>query len=485
MAISLKHATQATGTDAGNGEIHKAEWNAEHAISGTLDIANGGTGQSSATAAANALDGYLAVTSAAGTTTLTATSPRVVYVSGSTTQTIQLPDTSTLQVGWSYTIINGSSNGGVSITTSTSASVNSSIGSNIAVRVTCISTASNTASAWVLNFLGSNTRTGTSNVVFSNAPSLSSPVITTPSITFTSSASATAGTNAQGQGNITTDNVVVGTTSANPSGVTLPSASAGRRIFVTNKGTNPINVYPGSGGTIDALSANASIQIPVGGQIVFNASSTTQWYSSYNLWTSALYPNVTNTVSVGYTLTPNSIGTVSSGTTTLNPALGNYQYMINNGASSLSPPSNGTYDAIDLLVINGPSAGSLTFTAGKWRAGSSTGSTYSTSSRSSATVTISNASPAVVTWTAHGCADGDPIYLTTTGALPTGLTASTVYYVKYVDANSFQVSTTPGGTSINTSSAGSGTHTGTACSQYVLSVRQIYGSATYSWYALQ
>ena len=33
MAIEVKHATQATGTDAGNGEIAKAEWNEAHAIS--------------------------------------------------------------------------------------------------------------------------------------------------------------------------------------------------------------------------------------------------------------------------------------------------------------------------------------------------------------------------------------------------------------------------------------------------------------------
>jgi hypothetical protein len=32
MAISLKHTTQAVGTDAGNGEIRKAQWNEEHAL---------------------------------------------------------------------------------------------------------------------------------------------------------------------------------------------------------------------------------------------------------------------------------------------------------------------------------------------------------------------------------------------------------------------------------------------------------------------
>lgn len=32
MAVSLRHATQATGTDAGNGEIGKTQWNEEHAL---------------------------------------------------------------------------------------------------------------------------------------------------------------------------------------------------------------------------------------------------------------------------------------------------------------------------------------------------------------------------------------------------------------------------------------------------------------------
>lgn len=32
MTISLKHATQATGSDQGNGDIHKSQWNEEHTI---------------------------------------------------------------------------------------------------------------------------------------------------------------------------------------------------------------------------------------------------------------------------------------------------------------------------------------------------------------------------------------------------------------------------------------------------------------------
>ena len=75
------------------------------------------------------------------------------------------------------------------------------------------------------------------------------------------------------------------------------------------------------------------------------------------------------------------------------------------------------------------------------------------------TCTISNASPAVVTDSSHGLYSGMRIRFSTTGTLPTGLNTTTTYYVKVVDSNTFQVATTINGTSINTSSAGSGTHT--------------------------
>lgn len=78
------------------------------------------------------------------------------------------------------------------------------------------------------------------------------------------------------------------------------------------------------------------------------------------------------------------------------------------------------------------------------------------------TVTISNASPAVVTFTSHPFQDNDPVKFSTTGSLPTGLTAGTVYFVNVVDADSFTVSATAGGTPIDTSSAGSGTHSATS-----------------------
>lgn len=79
------------------------------------------------------------------------------------------------------------------------------------------------------------------------------------------------------------------------------------------------------------------------------------------------------------------------------------------------------------------------------------------------TVTITLGSPGVVTRTAHGLQTGQRVYLTTTGALPTGLTTYKSYYVVYVTANTFELATTlanaRSGATINMTVSQSGTHT--------------------------
>jgi microcystin-dependent protein len=79
--------------------------------------------------------------------------------------------------------------------------------------------------------------------------------------------------------------------------------------------------------------------------------------------------------------------------------------------------------------------------------------------------TMTIASPCVVTLTNHGFVDNDALYFTTTGALPTGLTANTLYFVAFgtSTANTFQVATSIGGIPINTSGTQSGVHSVYAC----------------------
>lgn len=83
------------------------------------------------------------------------------------------------------------------------------------------------------------------------------------------------------------------------------------------------------------------------------------------------------------------------------------------------------------------------------------------------TVTISIASPAQINWNSHGLADGTVVTFTTTGALPTGLSVGTKYYVLAVATNHFHVALTPGGAAIGTSGTQSGTHTASTDTQVI------------------
>jgi len=86
----------------------------------------------------------------------------------------------------------------------------------------------------------------------------------------------------------------------------------------------------------------------------------------------------------------------------------------------------------------------------------------------SSTVTMTIASPCVITWTAHGLIDGDIVVFTTTDALPAGLTAGAHYYVTALTADTFTVSSTLlNPRPITTSGSQSGTHTATLSSHKI------------------
>ena len=76
-----------------------------------------------------------------------------------------------------------------------------------------------------------------------------------------------------------------------------------------------------------------------------------------------------------------------------------------------------------------------------------------------ATITI--ASPGVVTRNAHGLAANTPIRFTTTGALPTGITPNTTYFVLATDntTNTFKFSASEGGAAVETTGSQNGDHT--------------------------
>jgi hypothetical protein len=155
---------------------------------------------------------------------------------------------------------------------------------------------------------------------------------------------------------------------------------------------------------------------------------------------------------------------ISNGNTSLSTVNGFYRVEAHNLPSSTTP---GTYIQSAELVLK-----VLTFA----NAGNSLGCVWTFRTQSSAIlnnpstlttrlqetrtpVTISIASPGVVTYTAHGINNGDTVKIETTGALPTGLNTTTHYYVVNRTADTFQLSLTLGGAAINTSGTQSGVHT--------------------------
>lgn len=72
------------------------------------------------------------------------------------------------------------------------------------------------------------------------------------------------------------------TTAALGTGVVLPLAliTPGARVTVVNSGANALLVYPGTGATINALTATTGgFSIAAGGRADFVATSATNWFA--------------------------------------------------------------------------------------------------------------------------------------------------------------------------------------------------------------
>ena len=75
------------------------------------------------------------------------------------------------------------------------------------------------------------------------------------------------------------------------------------------------------------------------------------------------------------------------------------------------------------------------------------------------TCTISNGSPCVVTFASHGIADNTKVLFHTTGTLPSPLVVDQIYYTDSPDLNTFKLTLTLAGSTIDTTTSGNGTHT--------------------------
>lgn len=92
------------------------------------------------------IPGYTTTATAAATTTLSVSSPQQQYFTGSTTQGVVLPVTSTLTLGQYFEVINNSS--GIVTVKSSGANTIQAMAANTRLVVTCILTSGTTAASW-------------------------------------------------------------------------------------------------------------------------------------------------------------------------------------------------------------------------------------------------------------------------------------------------------------------------------------------------
>ncbi len=71
----------------------------------------------------------------------------------------------------------------------------------------------------------------------------------------------------------------VTTVASSGDSVKLPVSALGKRVIVVNDGANAMDIFPASGGTIDALSANAAYSLAAGSVREFLGKSATLWRS--------------------------------------------------------------------------------------------------------------------------------------------------------------------------------------------------------------
>ena len=241
-------ATASQTNITGLGNITTGTWSAN-----TIGLAYGGTGKTTAPAAMAALMGYTSTATASGTTTLTNTSSYYQQFTGTSTQTVVLPVTSTLQTGWTFHIVNNST-GNLSVQSSGLNAVITVIPGTTAM-VTCIGTALTTAADWESGITDFSTYTGTGDNVFSI-----SPVLTTPNI------GAATGTSVSVSGNVTGGNLLTGGLISVGGNVTGANLLTGGLISSTGNITSAANI---AGGNLLATTA-----MYVGGVSVLTVNST-------------------------------------------------------------------------------------------------------------------------------------------------------------------------------------------------------------------
>mgnify|MGYP001558742949 CR=1 FL=1 len=291
-------------------------------------------------------------------------------------------------------------------------------------------------------------------------------------------------------GSFGTTFTVTGTTNVTlPTSGTLITNSVTTLSSLTSIGTIGTGTWQGTviGSTYGGTGVNnGSSTITLAGNLVTSGANsltlTTTGATNVTLPTTGTLTTLPTVVSTANTYTAaqrSAFSTLTDAATiAVDASLSNNFQVVLGGNRTLGVPTNLISGQTGVISVYQDITGTRTLAyAWAWQFPGGTAPTLSTgklvfdqlyycvNKYSTATVTVTIATPGVMTWTAHGLNSGQRIQLTTTGALPTGLAASTTYWVTVIDANTFNLSSSLANaqtaTFIATSGSQSGTHTAT------------------------
>jgi hypothetical protein len=222
--------------------------------------------------------GYTTTATAAGTTTLTVTSNHQQFFTGTTTQTIVLPVTSTLALGVSYLIENNST--GLLTVQSSGLNAITTIPTGVTALFTCILTSGTTAASWDFTQTGFATITGTGSAVLGTSPTITTAALTNPTVTNYVETPFTANSSTAITLALTNGTVQIITLTGNAT-ITMPTATSGKSFILflkqdaTGSRTVTWSTVKWPAGTAPTITSTASRQ-----DILSFFADGTNWYGT-------------------------------------------------------------------------------------------------------------------------------------------------------------------------------------------------------------